>query len=107
MKHLGHISIQDNKIIFVYYKLPEPYKDDYIADGWIFLTQPYEKAIKEYNASKREVEVENYKKISDLYFMKHKNGTTIIYPDIDYELKNGTKCEAEVENGIATIVKIL
>jgi hypothetical protein len=109
MKHLGHIKIQDNKIVFVYPKLPKP---DWSLTLKMVLRNGgeeddarmgYNVEIKAYNASKRKVEVSNVKRIKWLYFF-YFGDKVIMHPN--YELKHNQPCEAEV-NGKATIVKIL
>jgi len=98
MKHLGHIEIRGNKVIFVYHELPSPKRRDFMMPNWTDGLLRYKKAIKEYKASKREVEVENVFRDFDEWVLDVEN--QII------EARDGMSCEAEV-NGKALITKII
>jgi len=111
MTKQGHIEIMDNEVIFVYHELPEPERNNYYGHGLIdFETVPvfkelaYNKAMKEYEASKRSVKVSNVRQIKWLYFFYFGN-KVIMHPD--YEVKHNQPCEAEIENDKAKITKII
>ncbi len=106
----GHIRIT-GKVYFEYYELEKPDKKDYYRHGFIdFETVPifqelaYNKAMEEYEASKRLVEVSNVKKkrISEM-----KKWVIMYY--IDWMRKQriygNEPCKAKV-NGTATIVEL-
>lgn len=108
MKHLGHIEIRDNKVIFVYYELEKPDIDWYIVNSACFnrVDDFYKQAMGEYEASKREVEIENASKSSFGYaniFLKDKNS---FYPKI-ISVGNNQLCETKIKNNKTIIIKIL
>lgn len=113
MKHLGHIRIKDNKVIFVYRELPVPRKDAYqiqqvgvvagnIVETESFRERDFLEAMKEYNASKREVEVSN----AEEPFCGYESCTYLKIGKVKYVIKDNQPCEAEI-NGKAKIIKIL
>lgn len=103
MNHLGYISIQGNKIIFVYHELPEPDAFNYTFKE---RSMNYHKDCKEYEASRREVKVENdffiLKIFPSLLWIKSKKNRG--KPNV---FKHNQPCKAKVTDGKATIVKIL
>ena len=90
----GHIEIQDNKVIFVYHELKKPKREEH------YTQIEFEKAVNEYKASKREVEVRDVPiNITDkVCFIQLRNRERCV--------KHNQPCEAEV-NGKAVITKIL
>jgi len=113
MNHLGHIEIRD-KIIFVYYEKKKPIELNYWGygkdRGGKFYKLRYEKALKEYQASRREVEVENVIEHLIPYLNQKKvyKYYDVIFDRNNFEqIKDNQPCEAEVKNDKATIVKIL
>jgi len=99
MKHLGHIEITDKGIIFVYYELEKPEKDNFNCAGF-FDEFGFNLQMKLYLASRREVEMNDVSKIGNQWILD--SG----YPFEPYPLKHNQPCQAEV-NGKATILKIL
>ena len=98
MKHLGHIEIQGNKIVFVYYKKKKP--DQYDVRKYGESTSKYFSDWKEYEASKREVEVENKYSISEILGYAH-------IQNVGTFLSNNQPCQAEITDKKATITKII
>lgn len=94
----GYIRFIDNKVKFEYYQLYKPDKKDYYHSSVLISNQlklEYLKDYKEYEASKRVIKVENdCFRIADWALQA-----------IKAEINN-QPCEAEVENNIATIIKI-
>lgn len=113
MAKLGHIRIVKDEIRFVYHELYEPDKKDliYYHNSVLIRRQlklEYLKDMKEYQASRREVEVKNVywsyqfdKWILEITRLLKPQGITSIF------VKNNQPCEAEVISGKATIIKIL
>ncbi|GAH09622.1 unnamed protein product, partial [marine sediment metagenome] len=65
----GHIEIKDDKVIFVYHKLPIEWLQKQTSDKWNRTQKEGIKAIKKYEASKRSVEVSNVtKKLKKWYY---------------------------------------
>ncbi len=97
MKHLGHIHITGKELRFVYHELEKP--NQYSIEKYVEL----------YNASKREVEMSNvHKQIKQIYEIEdYWIFTGDIYSIVGKRVKHNQPCEAEVENGIAMILKIL
>lgn len=95
MRKTGHIEIKDNKVVFVYYELPEPIE---------LCKKCWKKVWEEYQTSKREVEVENVvsTKAKTVWIFDCENVRNELFGII---IKNGMPCEAEV-NGKAVITKI-
>ena len=105
----GHIKIKNNEIIFVYHELEKPQltKEDYFEpDKNYQISKEYNKKLKEYEASKREAKVSNVilKNINMGFWIEN---SLKVMVGIEIELKHNQPCEAEIENGIATITKIL
>ena len=107
MKHIGHTEIKNGEVIFVYYELPKPYRPNYWSWG-SFQPELFNKAKKEYEASRREVKVENVywsyqfdKWILEIIRLIKPQGITSIF------VKHSQPCEAEISNGKAVITKIL
>ena len=119
MIKLGHIEIKDNKVIFVYYLMEKPNPDDYFAGTHLFRKRSLEGDTEEYQASKREVEVNN---VTIIYEWPDKienpnddkiYGYCIDLPKPDEKgntakmIKHNQPCKATIENNKATILKIL
>lgn len=113
MKYFGHIEIKDNKIIFVYHEkeFPNALGKDYnsaydekLGGFKIFNYKKFNRDWEEYEASKREIKVNNAKKkysyLSGKYYYIRSPGTGIT-------LINNQSYEAEVKENLATITKIL
>lgn len=113
MNQPGKIVITD-KVYFEYFQLYKPDKKElkYYHNSTLISNQlrsEYLKNVKEYEASKRIVEVSNVfpcllprlnEQKVDIYY-------DVIFQDKSFEqVKNNQPCEAEVENNIATITKI-
>lgn len=106
MLRLGHIELRDSGVIFVYHELEKPQQNKYYSWGVkngraspIFDELTYDKALKEYNASRREAVVENAAETL-------KNNWKVFTDNGVWTIWNSLKCEAEV-NGKAEIIKIL
>lgn len=107
----GHIEIKDKEIRFVYHKLEKP--DFPYFGGHPMLDHDYAEELEAYEALRREVKVKNAvlntTSRNDITLI----GEILIYPneknDIIWnpEVDNNQPCEAEIENRIATITKIL
>lgn len=113
----GKIKIKDNEIVFVYFELPEPKWIDYNDIGFSLeqkaLKGTYNQAMKEYEASKREVEVENIIVVTDKkskFLLKcYVNENDMRFKSkffVGEFIKHNQPCEAEV-NGKAMITKII
>ena len=93
----GKIVIIDNKVKFEYYKLEKPINPG--IDGSFSEDINYIKDVEKFIASKRVIEVSNYKifhgKSKDFYIILNKE-----------EVFNNQPCEAEVNNNVAIIIKI-
>jgi len=74
----------------------KPKRADYYFDVDFFIHD-----LEEYEASRREVEVNDVSKIGNQWILEPG------YPFEPYPLKHNQPCEANVKNGIATITKIL
>ena len=99
MKRPGYIRFIDNKVKFEYHKLEKPNKDYYIQRSLNYRAM---KLLKEYEASKRVIEVNN----ETCHFLtKVKKLKWILLSHWEIA-KDNQPCEAEVENNIATIIKI-
>jgi len=98
MTQLRHIEIEDDKVIFVYYEREEPKREDFHTE------RSYRDELEYYEASKRSVEVENIN-------WKIKSETAIVIEKLEdrypIEIKHNQPCEAEIENRIALIIKII
>lgn len=113
MIKLGHIEIKDDKVIFVYHEIWKPYRADYYEysdyeKGEVYFnTKSYNRDLKEYEASKREVEVENiiWGELCKCWIFNCENPLDELEGGI--EAVHNQPCEAEVTNGKATIIKIL
>lgn len=95
VKHLEHIEIKNDKVIFVYYELPKPKEPEWLDGVWAEIDYP--ELLKEYEASRREAEVENV--------FWDESVKLWMYDFI--MVKHSQPCEAEVIDGKATITKIL
>jgi len=113
MTKQGYIELTPNEVIFVYHELPKPDWDILMysiresggeeePEGKI----RYERLVEEYEASKREVKIENASKPLYGYaniFVKDKNSS---FPKT-INVGNNRYCKAEIENNKALITKIL
>jgi len=109
MEQIGHIEIQGNKIAFVYHELEKPQltKEDYFeSDKNYQISKEYNRKLEEYNASKREVEVEKFYKIGDEYFCEYYFSYCNIKDIYTNQLKNGQSCEVSIINNKAIITKV-
>ena len=117
---IGYIQIKDNKVVFIYHKLekPDPNSTHYFDYATPELCIEFKIAMKEYEASKREVEVDN---VTTIYEWPNEIdnpnddkifGYAFDLPKPDKQgntakmIKHNQPCEAEV-NGKAVITKIL
>jgi len=103
MKHPGHIEIRNNKIVFVYY---EPIVLKQTESITIISRNDLERI---YEASKRSIDVNNDYSVSktrEYYYLrlKDKSGKLIA---LVTNIRDNQACEAEVENKVAEITKIL
>lgn len=119
MKHLGHIEIKSDEVIFVYHELEKPKiktpKENLQQEDDISLEkikklckkvqEEYEKDIIEYEASKREAKVDNVILQNTEMFFWIEDGNKIMI-GIAIELKNKQSCEAKIKNHKAIITKI-
>ena len=92
----------DKKVYFEYYELPKPLhltcgnrKKDLLH---------YTKMMKEYEASKRLIEVGNKYFIADTYLY---NDLCAHIADIGNFIKNNTPCKTEITGNKATIVELI
>jgi len=91
----GHIRIRD-KVYFEYYELEKPMKKDHLImyDGISF-----SELMKEYEASKRSVEVSNFwREFSKVILM--------IINDKTEDIINNQPCKAEVKDNKAVIIEL-
>ena len=97
---IGKTRIEGDKVYFDYYELKKPDKEDFYS-GRVFCTLLWKARMKEYEASKRSVEVINgYLLVRDklyLWFTGNQSGILI---------KKDQLCKAEVVGDKATIVKL-
>ena len=69
-------------------------------DGWIFSKSKYNKALKDYEASKQLIEVENAEKYSEIYLAS-------IFLDGKFkDVNNNQLCTAEIKNNKAIIISL-
>ena len=102
----GYIRIIGGKLIFEYYKLLEP--DSYIADDYCLPEYKWKQQMKEYEASKRTVEVSNDYSIHRFgnavhLSFKDESGKLI---DLITNIPDNQPCKAEV-NGKAKIIELI
>lgn len=94
----GHIEIRDKGVIFVYYGLEKPDRDDYWeSEG--FNRAYYEENMEYYEASKQTIKVDNVWKRYQYWY----------YTDwllSNEEVKDNQPCKAEVTNNKATIIEL-
>jgi len=88
----------DRKIYFEYYKLEKPTKEMFICYSIWIQKKAYNRALKEYEASKQLIEVENV-----FWNFEKKEWICLLIWRI---IRNNQKCKAEV-NGKATIVELI
>ena len=98
----GCIEITD-KVRFVYHELPNPEKKDYISNHYLVTNAKYGKALNEYEASKRTIEVSNVKKVKTIWMYKYRCGYIKLAGKM---VINNNPCKAEV-NGTAKIIELL
>lgn len=101
MKHPGKIVITDNKVKLEYHELKEPTKEMFKCYSTLIQEKAYNRALKEYEASKRVIEVSNAEK-----YICCNMACIKLEGKFREFVHNNTLCEAEVENNVATIIKI-
>ena len=113
----GKIIIKD-KVYFEYYGL-EDIKPLPWMDGWIFSKSKYNKALKDYEASKQLIEVNNVEAVYEWFDeVENPNDDKIYGYSLDLHepgeknittkmIKNNQNCKAEIKGERATIIELL
>ena len=103
----GKIVLKENKVKFEYHELEKPDKTSFYVPVYGHREKAFEMAMKKHETLKRIIKVSNAYKVK-LNTFGYKVHRLLDKSDniINVTLKDKQSCEAEVENNVATIIKI-